>query len=190
METPINNKWALALRGIFLISTGILLFTINRNSSNSNVLIFGLLVFLAGIAGFYFALGNKVSPLKTNWLMMESGADIVFFFVAIYFYLRSSNLTIDFMTAFACFALFFAFLQIIYIFQISQIGLMPNIKRILVSVLLAIIYSVFGIVLLFKSSFPESTTVLINFVGIGPLLAGIALLALSSKMYSLKQNAA
>lgn len=121
---------------------------------------------------------------------MESGADIIFSFVAIYFYLRSANLTIDFMTAFACFALFFAFLQIIYIFQISQIGLMTNIKRILVSVLLAIIYGVFGIVLLFKSSFPETSTALINFVGIGPLLAGIALLALSSKMYSLKENEA
>ena len=187
MET-VNNKWALIVRGIFLIGIGILLFTISQNSTKNLVLLFSLLTFLAGIAGFEFATANKTNQLKSNWLMLESGADISFSIVAIFFYLKSADLTVDFLTAFASFALLFAFLQVIYIFQLAQIGLIPNIKIIVVRLILSWVFGLFGIILLFKSSFPGVTTSLINFIGIGPLLAGVSLLILSSKMYIINKN--
>lgn len=184
----LNNKWALTVRGFFLICVGVLLFTINENSSKCMVLFFSVLTFLAGFAGIRFAATNKTDQFKSNWLMLESGADIILSFISFYLYLKSTTLTVDFLIIFACFALVFAFLQVIYIFQIFQTEINLNIKTVAVRAILGVGYGLFGIVLLFKSSFPSASTAIINFIGIGPLLAGIALLVLSSQMYTVNKK--
>ncbi|HOZ84677.1 MAG TPA: hypothetical protein PK191_04250 [Niabella sp.] len=108
--------------------------------------------------------------------------------IALYFYMQSSDLTADFKMAFAFFALLFAFMQFIFIIQILQIGGTENLNIILARVLMVFGYGIFGIVLLYSNAQQSGSTFLINLIGIGPLLAGIALLSFSVRMYMITKS--
>ncbi|WP_343670638.1 hypothetical protein [Chitinophaga sp.] len=172
----------------FLIGLGIVLFNITKDSSRNLVFIFALLVLLAGLCGIYFASSNRVENFRRNWLIIESGTDILIAGVALYFYIRSSNLTGNFNTAFAYFALAFAFMQLIYIFQILQIGRTLNLNIMLARCLMAVGYGIFGIILIFNAAQQSASTFMINLIGIGPLLAGLFSLAFSGRMYMLRKS--
>lgn len=186
-SSTMNNKILLSLRGLLLVGVGTILFTVSRQSSNNLVLLFAALTMAAGLCGIMVANTNRSSPLRSGWLMIESGADIVLSLVAVYFYLKSDNLTIDFMTAFACFALAFCFLQIIYIFQIAQVAVSPNIGVMIARAITGLGYGIFAVVLLFMSSGNNhGSTTLINIIGAGPAIAGIATLLLGAKLFTIK----
>ena len=92
------------------------------------------------------------------------------------------------MTAFAFFFIAFAFMQFIYIFQIAEIGLLDNINIVIARTVMAVGYGLVGVTLIYNSIFVSTSTLFINFIGIGPLAAGIAVLTLSYRMYKLKGN--
>lgn len=188
LPSTLARKWALSLRGIFLIVTGIVLFSVQPGSTKTLVLVFAAFTFLAGVSGLLFVNSNKGSRIKDNWLIIESGADLAWSAVALFIYFKSKDITSDFLAVFAFFSLLFAFMQLLYILQMAQNGVTPNIMPIIARALSGIAFGLFGIVLVMKAGTPARDMTMINFVSLGPAIAGGALLLLSARMYIVKKT--
>ena len=186
-ETVLTNKWQLNLRGLVLIGSGILLFMVTQNYSKQLPLLFSALMLLAGILGLLFVSKNKLEHIRRGWLMMESSADIIFSIVVLYLYFQSENIIADFIMAFALFSFFMSFTQILNIFRILQLGLIPNIKIVAARAAVAFAYGIFAVVVMAKGASSESTEV-INFIGVGPISAGILIFLLCDSLYIVKKR--
>lgn len=79
---------------------------------------------------------------------------------------------------------FLPFMQFIYIFQVVQSGFTENIKVILIRGLATICFGLYGVILFMQSG--DTLTFLINFIGVGPIVAGIGCLLLI--MYSYRKS--
>lgn len=188
LPSTLVRKWALTLRGIFLIATGIVLFTVRPESTKTLVLAFAAFTFLAGASGLVFANSNKESRIKKNWLIIEAGADLLWSVIAMFIYFQSKDLTSDFLMAFAFFSLLFAFMQVLYLFQMAEKGVAPNVLPIVARAFSGIVFGLFGIVLIMKANTPGLGISMINFVSLGPVIAGIALIVLSARMYMVRRT--
>lgn len=188
-NTLFKNTIFLTLRGLALIGIGTILITLDNNSSKSLVIIFALLELLTGALGLGFANSNKfMDQVPRKWLIIESCAEILLGLAALYLYFNSTKLVIDFMLVFASFAIAFCFMQVIYIFQVIQIGFGPNMPIIAARAAIALGFGIFGMALIFKSATTENGSMaMINLVGLGPILAGLAILAFRTKMFIIKR---
>lgn len=186
-ESSLKNKWQLSLRGLVLISSGILLFTVNQSYSQYLPLLFSALMLLAGILGLWFTSNNKLEHIRRGWLIMESSADIIFSIVVLYLYFQSQNIIHDFIFAFAYFSMFLSIQQIINIFRLIEIAITPNFKIIIARAVVAFAYGLFAVLLIAKGTSSESTAI-INLIGIGPVSAGILVFLLCERLYIVKKN--
>lgn len=184
----ITSKWLIHLRGLFLLGMAVLLFGIGRNTSKDNILLFGALAVLAGLCGLAFIAKNKPAQIQKKWLAIESVADMVLGIVAFYFYQRSIALREDFMLLFALFALFFLFMQIFFLLQIAQTSLRVNLFAAIARILMAIGYGIFALALLMGATVESTSLFLLNCVGIGPLIGGLACLLMPLKLYYVEKR--
>lgn len=177
------NRLPMVIRGFFLVALGVSLFSLSPDKLSTSLLF--LFAILAGLTGIVFVLVNKVGSILKTWIIIESIGDFLLGTSFMYLLLNDKNTLSHLRDVFSAFAILFAFMQFTYLYLVTLTGFNENIKILVLRGLTAIGYGLFGVVL-FMQSDGNQLIFWLNFIGTGPLIAGIGCVFLS--MHSFRKQ--